>query len=415
MANRKSLTAEESCSRYKMQLIPAKPKYVVKPKKYAFMLQGKGINVLALLNQTMVDDAKNEGKEGVLKNGVAIFFHTDNLVIHSRVQQFLCYIIQTYIANRRRKAAEAKKALAKKTDSTDKKNDAIQTVLFDDVDETVLPDAINNVASEFEDSVLLNDDKLAVEMTIADIAKVFDVNYRSAKRLAQKAVWTLYNLSVEWFEKGRTKTAEGYEEEGIYHTIRFLSELDVRYIEKYRKNRCFVTGWGTITVWLTSKFAAYLDKQAHKMWYPLALYRISPQYDSNAYPFGLKLALHVRMCHTNNIKVPLLLDATPYITPYEYLGNKAKVHEKIIEPFERGLNNLVHYGVLKYWYFYEPVTQLDLGNKLRLNFRYANFVNLIVFFELVDYPEEVKSVNKNSTNSIVETKLLPGTTKGMAS
>lgn len=400
MAKRKAMSAEESCARYKMQLIPAKPRFVVKPKKYAYMLQGKGINALALLNQTMVDDALREGKEGVLKNGVGILFHTDNLVIHSRVQQVLCYIIQNYIANR------SKKRCADKAGSSNKNNVCQQTTLFDDVDGSVQPETSNSNVPDFEDSSLLNDDKLAVEMTIADIAKVFDVNYRSAKRLVQTAVWTLYNLSVEWFEKNRTKTAEGYEEDGLYHVIRFLSELDIRYTEKYSKNRCYITGWGTVTVWLTPKFAAYLDKYAHRMWYPLALYKISPQYDSNAYPFGLKLALHVRMCHTNNIKVSLLLDSTTYITPYEFLGNKAKVHEKIIEPFTRGMNNLVKFGVLKYWYFYEPAAQKDLGNNLRLNYRYANFIKLLVYFEFVDYPEVDKVANPNS--------LLPATKKGKA-
>lgn len=73
MGRRKPLTEEEACLRYGIAFIPAKPKFVVNPKKYAYMLQGKGINVLSLLNQSMVDQALKEHKDGVLKNDVSIF------------------------------------------------------------------------------------------------------------------------------------------------------------------------------------------------------------------------------------------------------------------------------------------------------------------------------------------------------
>jgi len=392
MGRRKPLTEEEACLRYGIAFIPAKPKFVVNPKKYAYMLQGKGINVLSLLNQSMVDQALKEHKDGVLKNDVSIFFHTDNLVIHSRAQQFLYYIIQSYIKNR------SKKSNVVKEPETSVDTAVEENSLFDSKGFAHnLPDVSGTDADSSVHDSLFNDDRLAVEMSFADIAKTFGLHsYRSAKQLAQKAVWTLYNLSVEWSEKKITnENADGYVEDNNYHAIRFLSELDVRYSKIYTKNRCFLNGWGTITVWLTPKFASYLDKYAHMMWYPLALYKASPKYDANAFPFGLKLALHMRMSRVNHINVLRLLESTPDIIPYTLLCNKGKVREKIIVPFERALNHLLDLRVITNWFYYDPLLGEKLCPSLPKGFRYKKFITLDVYFNLNDYsiPKSIVSAN----------------------
>ncbi len=123
------------------------------------------------------------------------------------------------------------------------------------------------------------------------------------------------------------------------------------------------------------------------------------QYNPNSYFFANKLLSHHNMNITkpnaNRISVSTLLNA-PSIPSYEEVAKSDRHFDKrIISPFERDLDALTlpEYGILESWEYCnakgEPLTdeQVDLKN-------YAVFSQLLINFELKDYPDQTERIKK---------------------
>lgn len=129
------------------------------------------------------------------------------------------------------------------------------------------------------------------------------------------------------------------------------------------------------------------------------IFKINGKYNPNSYFFADKLLSHHNMNLTkpnaNRISVSTLLNA-PTIPSYEEVAKSDRHFDKrIIAPFERDLDALMfpEYGILESWEYCnakgEPLTdeQLDLKN-------YEVFSQLLLNFELKDYPDQTERIKK---------------------
>lgn len=127
------------------------------------------------------------------------------------------------------------------------------------------------------------------------------------------------------------------------------------------------------------------------------IFKINGQYNPNSYFFASKILAHHNMNLTkqnaNRISVSTLLNAPSIPSHEEVMAGNRNITDRIITPFERDLDALVDLGILKSWEYCnakgEPLTdeQLDLES-------YDVFSQLLINFELKDYPDQTERIKK---------------------
>ncbi len=328
---------------------------LLRKQKFVSMHQGTAINVLAGIGQVAVKNCLDCGSLGFLRNDVEIVFDNRNIYLDGRTQQVLYYIIQLYISKVGKKPSD-------------------QTII----------------------------ENLDLVIKVSDVARLFGMTLLGAKKMLKRAILTLYYLSVAWKEK--KDVYEGKKKITIKDKvrIRFLSRIDEREVtieniddppEETREeldpgcldDSLYKISRGYYIVRLERSFAKYLP-WAPTLWYPLALYRIVPVRQSNAFAFGLQLVLHFRMNKEKFVEVKVLLNCTTDIPFHDSIKEKGEMSRKIIIPFIKGMDALVTVGVLKYWYFLDPVTLKKVPEDVMRRIRYDDFEKLYVYYVLLDYP-----------------------------
>lgn len=311
--------------------------------RYSWLYQGKGINALAAINQAMVNSAVADGQTGVKKDGVSISFSSKELILDDRTTQVLFYIIQLYTKN-----------------------------------------LSENYSFDSEDVMRLR----YVNIKVADVATLFGLTVRGARKMLRKAIDALYDLSIEWNETEK-RICEGKEIAVVNnYKFRLLTRVDERSVYAEGKEQSHV---GYIDVALEPDFARYLPT-ANGIWFSIALYGISPSRHPGAFGIGLKMVLHYRMNYfkrnKNVISVEALLSAASDIPNYEAIKAKGEISRRIICPFIRALDILVEKKVLFKWDFLEPNTaELISVDYVFKKLSYDGFRLLYVQFQLSEYPK----------------------------
>ena len=319
-------------------------KLQTRSEKYAWLYQGKGINILSAIGQNMVDEAVANEHNSIMKEGVLVSFSSKNLVLDDRTIQVLFYIIQTYVKK-------------------------------------------NNKASFFTNINIL--ERYCVELKITDVADVFNLTVRGTRKMLDRAINSLYELSVDWEEKRKVSTVDG-DSVQIFDRYRFrlLSHINVH--DENDSDGCFRSG--IIRVALAPEFSRYLLNSANGIWFPVALYSLSPSRYPASFAIGLKLILHFRMnyykANRNYINVETLLSATTSIPNYLAIKNRGEISRRIYRPLIRAMDALVSEGVISEWSFINLYTESEVSPGHVLNkMNYKEFKILSINFKISDYPK----------------------------
>jgi hypothetical protein len=131
------------------------------------------------------------------------------------------------------------------------------------------------------------------------------------------------------------------------------------------------------------------------MHYPEKLFRINLKKNPNSYYFLKKIAEHKKMNYfkknADTLSVKTLLGCTPELPSYEEVVNSDRaVGRRIIEPFERDMNELS--DILRWEYCHSNGTRLT-DDELD-NFNYHIFYGLLVKIKWYSYPELKRKKNK---------------------
>lgn len=155
---------------------------------------------------------------------------------------------------------------------------------------------------------------------------------------------------------------------------------------------------GKVEVLLSDRMWLYLRDHSNPMPFNKNIFKINGNNNPNAYYFATKLFNHHNMNITkpnaNRISVSTLLKGAPSIPSHdEVLAGNRNITDRIIDRFERDLDALVDLSILKSWEYCntkgEPLTneQLNLEN-------YDVFSQLLINFELKDYPDQTERIKK---------------------
>lgn len=322
--------------------------------RYAWLYQGKGINVLSTINQAMIDDAIENGRRGIEKDGVSILFSpemsTKETFLGDRTVQVLFYIIQIFAGNLKKLHGGIYKELR------------------------FIPDE-DIMRSRY------------VDIKISDVANLFKMTTHGARKMLNRAIDVLYELSLKWKEDKKC-THFG---EDIYANAKFRFRLLTR-VNEYNiysgDNKKLRSGY--IRVALEPDFARYLPT-ANGTWFPIALYEIAPSRHPGAFGIGLKMTVHYRMNrhkkNRNVLSVESLLNVATDIPSYDVIKNKGEISRRIIRPFVRALETLEEKNVLKKWEFIVPNTNIVVPVDYVLNkITYDEIKMINVHFSLLEYP-----------------------------
>ena len=139
----------------------------------------------------------------------------------------------------------------------------------------------------------------------------------------------------------------------------------------------------------------YVMKTMPVMPYPEKLFRINLKKNPNSYYFLKKISEHKKMNYFKKnadiLSVRKLLECTPEMPVYENVVNTDRaVSRRIIEPFERDMNELS--DVLIWEYCHSNGTPLS-ENEL-IDFNYHIFYNLLIKIKWRSYPELKKKSKK---------------------
>lgn len=133
------------------------------------------------------------------------------------------------------------------------------------------------------------------------------------------------------------------------------------------------------------------------MHYPEKLFRINLKKNPNSYYFLKKIAEHKKMNYfkknADTLSVKTLLSSTPELPSYEEVLNSDRaVNRRIIEPFERDMNELS--DTLRWEYCHS--NGIRLTDEELENFNYHIFYGLLIKIKWFAYPELKRKKNKVS-------------------
>lgn len=154
---------------------------------------------------------------------------------------------------------------------------------------------------------------------------------------------------------------------------------------------------GAILLVLTSDMWRYFQR-VPPMPFNKKLWKVNGKLNPNTYSFGFKLFAHHNMNiakpNANRISVSTLLDAAPSIPRYEEVAHSDRHFDKrIIAPFERDLDALVDFGILKSWEYCNAKGEQLTGEQIDIK-NYDVFSHLLITFELKDYPEQTERIKQ---------------------
>ena len=159
---------------------------------------------------------------------------------------------------------------------------------------------------------------------------------------------------------------------------------------------------GKVKVGFSPSFANYLVKQTGLLMnYPAGLLKLKEN-NSNLYPLGYKLALYrsndanIRTSKANILSVASCLESCPGIPSIEDVRkHRNSPAVRIIEPFEKALDDLQKQGILASWEYCLPKGE-PLKNPVVTDYNY--FITLLIRYEVTDYPikEEQERIDKNA-------------------
>ncbi len=132
----------------------------------------------------------------------------------------------------------------------------------------------------------------------------------------------------------------------------------------------------------------YVMKTMPVMPYPEKLFRINLRKNPNSYYFLKKISEHKKMNYfkknADTLSVRILLECTPELPAYEDVMNTDRaVSRRIIEPFERDMNELCDVLIWEYCHSNgQPLSEAELRD-----FNYHIFYNLLIRIKWRSYPE----------------------------
>lgn len=192
---------------------------------------------------------------------------------------------------------------------------------------------------------------------------------KSARKQVKIELDNLYRLSLEWNDKENGKNKD-------YAKTRICDSVGIKK--------------GVIIFNLTLGFYSYLSK-AHIMPYPKQLYKIDAHHNPHSFYFLRKIAEHKNMnkgkTNEDIISVKTLLEAAPLLPKYNDLVRAGRIKERIIEPFERDMDNLE--DTLTWEYTHRNGKALT-ENELNL-FNYTIFSELMIKITWKEYPERMNN------------------------
>ena len=233
-----------------------------------------------------------------------------------------------------------------------------------------------------------------IEIDVRDFARVFHLSDWGARQVLVRAVNSLFSLYVRFNDVDYSQQGKDYFVNETTRIFRILDELDYTKtskapsLEDLLGHNCKIVNC-KLTVMLYSNFAKYLPK-AYAMWFPQALYAISPARYPNAFAFAVRILAHFRMRYdtktSNRIGVSVLINGTMGIPKPDQLPKHRSVYRFVVLPVKRALDGLVKYGVLLDWAFIDSSNKLvDVQNMRYV--KYKDFFNTLdVIFILKDYP-----------------------------
>lgn len=229
---------------------------------------------------------------------------------------------------------------------------------------------------------------LEIEITLDDYMRACNIRDRkTARKQLNTIVQTIYGISIKWRETEWSKP------EGKSRKVKERMEYDTRIIDgmgvSVGDNP--VKG-GRVKVSLTLKMAYYLATR-YPMPIPSALFTINTNNNPYSFPLGWKLCALDNINITNNhpervghTTVKTLLNAVKGIPRYESIAHRGNIYDKIIEPFDRDMRELVKRGILSGYYYYD-----DMGARVDNigAISYLTFSGLNIWYELKDYPSQI--------------------------
>lgn len=208
---------------------------------------------------------------------------------------------------------------------------------------------------------------------------------KTARAQVKAELDTLYNISIEWRDKANGKQQD-------YAKTRICDSVGIKK--------------GIILFNLTPAFYSYLSN-THIMPYPKQLYRINAKYNPHSFYFLRRISEHKNMnkgkSNEDIIAVRTLLECAPEMPLYEDLAAVGKISERIIEPFERDMDNLS--DTLSWEYCHRNGAALKEEELQGMN--YALFSTLMIKTTWKEYPDrepvKKKPAAKKSTKKTTKT------------
>ena len=162
----------------------------------------------------------------------------------------------------------------------------------------------------------------------------------------------------------------------------------------------FIDDFDNIVFRFAPTFAEHLLK-SYMMQYPLALFKVSER-NPSTFNIGRKLALHNSMDSnitrgTNQIiSVNSLLEACPDIPSAEQVAATDRHYQtRIIDPFEKALDELVKEKIIKWEYCNPKGAPLTSEQFTTIN-DYGTFSNLYIKFDMLDAPDQHARIERNA-------------------
>jgi len=207
---------------------------------------------------------------------------------------------------------------------------------------------------------------------------------KEARKAIKEACNALYSASLKWEEERYIKEpGKRTKKQKITYNMRILSA-------KAELER------GDIIASLTPEIALYLS-HSYITFYPTKLFLLNTRSNPNSLHFGDKLTLHYSMNmdkpNANIIGVLTLLKSSPNIPRYEEIASKGQIDQRIIEPFERDLDELKAKGVINCWH-YCNTNGAELTEDQLKRMDYETFSGLNIYFELADFPDQTERLAK---------------------
>lgn len=212
-----------------------------------------------------------------------------------------------------------------------------------------------------------------VHLPITEYMKLCELkNSGEVRKQVRADLNTLFNMRVS-FRKSSNR-------ERSLEDIKICSDVNIK---------------NNVIIFTFSDEFFYVMKTMPVMPYPEKLFRINLKKNPNSYYLLKKIAEHKKMNYfkknADTLSVRILLECTPELPAYEDVVNTDRaVSRRIIEPFERDMNELSDVLIWEYCHSNgTPLSESELAD-----FNYHIFYNLLIKIKWRSYPELQKKKKK---------------------